>query len=74
MINTFSKINVKDGVLTLKKQFIPSANNPKKGWNGYVITGEGLNYQSQSPVFVTNGTIYPYNSKTNTISKYGAGF
>lgn len=80
-INTLSKINVKDGVLSINRGFVPSKPGAKLGSNGYIISGGGLNYQpslwsseSFSPVFVTRTGIYGYFPKTNTMTSEGAGF
>jgi hypothetical protein len=72
LINNFSDINVKDGILTLKKQFIPSPTNPSLGRSGYIVTGAGLNYKGNSPVYIHNSSIYPYNPKINSISGDGS--
>ena len=70
-INFFSDIRVKDGVLSLKKHFIASKDNPKVGRSGYIINGNGLRHTNyiDNPVFVHNSSIFPYHQKTNTISK-----
>lgn len=80
-INTVSKINIKDGILSIKRGFIPTTPDAKLGSNGYIISGGGLNYQpsrwssdSYSPVFVTRTGIFGYFPKTNTITPEGAGF
>lgn len=80
-INAVSKINVKDGILSINRGFVPSKSGAKLGSNGYIISGGGLNYQpslwsseSFSPVFVTRTGIYGYFPKTNTMTSEGAGF
>lgn len=73
-INMFSKINVKDGVLSLKRTFIPLPDNPKRGWNGYIVTGNALEFNNSNNLFVMKNGVYNYYPTTNTISKNGAGF
>lgn len=79
-INTISKINVKDGILSIRYGFIPTTPGAKLGLNGFIISGDGLNYQPSlfssknfSPVFVSSeGGIYGYFMKTNTRTPDGA--
>ena len=78
-INAVSKINIKDGTLTLTHKFIPTSKDGKKGINGFIIEGGGLNFQpslfsskTYSPVFVSSVNIYGYLPDTNTITKEGA--
>ena len=80
-INAVSKINVKDGILSLERGFIPQTPGSKKGYFGYIINGGGLNYQpslwgskTYSPVFVSSSGIYGYFPKTNTRTSEGATF
>ena len=73
-INLFSKIDVQDGVLSLKKTFIPNKNNPKIGLNGYIVTGSALKFNNSNTLFIQGSSVFNYYPKTNTVSKNGAGF
>lgn len=80
-INAVSKINIKDGILSINRGFVPTEPGAKLGSNGYIVSGGGLNYQpslwsseSFSPVFVTRTGIYGYFPKTNTKTSEGASF